>query len=238
MADVILQVENLETGYGEVQILWGINLKADKSKLTTIIGSNGSGKTTLLRAITGVLPVWKGRVIFENKDITKLPAYKRAEMGLIMVPEGRMVFPEMSVYENLEMGAYTKRARRRMKETMEFVFSLFPRLKERIDQKAGTMSGGEQQMLAIGRGLMACPELLVLDEPSLGLAPKLVLEVFEIIEKLRSEGVSMLLVEQNVHLSLAITDYAYVMAEGRIVMEGTGKELAASDEVRKAYLGI
>ncbi len=238
MADVILQVENLETGYGEVQILWGVNLKADKSKLTTIIGSNGSGKTTLLRAITGVLPVWKGRVIFENRDITKLPAYKRAEMGLIMVPEGRMVFPEMSVYENLEMGAYTKRARQKMKETMEFVFSLFPRLKERINQKAGTMSGGEQQMLAIGRGLMACPELLILDEPSLGLAPKLVLEVFEIIEKLRSEGVTMLLVEQNVHLSLAITDYAYVMAEGRVVMEGTGKELAESDEVRKAYLGI
>ncbi len=238
MTDVILQVEDLETGYGEVQILWGVSLKAHKSKLTTIIGSNGSGKTTLLRAITGVLPIWKGRVIFEGKDITKLPAYKRAEMGLIMVPEGRMVFPEMTVYENLEMGAYTKRARKKMKETMEFVFSLFPRLKERINQKAGTMSGGEQQMLAIGRGLMALPELLILDEPSLGLAPKLVLEVFEIIERLRSEGVTMLLVEQNVHLSLAITDYAYVMAEGRIVMEGTGKELAESDEVRKAYLGI
>ncbi|NPA15359.1 MAG: ABC transporter ATP-binding protein [Deferribacteres bacterium] len=238
MTDVILQVEDLETGYGEVQILWGVSLKAYKSKLTTIIGSNGSGKTTLLRAITGVLPIWKGRVIFEGKDITKLPAYKRAEMGLIMVPEGRMVFPEMTVYENLEMGAYTKRARKKMKETMEFVFSLFPRLKERINQKAGTMSGGEQQMLAIGRGLMALPELLILDEPSLGLAPKLVLEVFEIIERLRSEGVTMLLVEQNVHLSLAITDYAYVMAEGRIVMEGTGKELAESDEVRKAYLGI
>ncbi len=182
--------------------------------------------------------MWNGRVIFKGEDITDIPAYKRAERGLVMVPEGRMVFPEMSVYENLEMGAYTKRARSKLKESMDFVFSLFPRLKERIDQKAGTMSGGEQQMLAIGRGLMACPELLILDEPSLGLAPKLVLEVFEIIEKLRSEGVTMLLVEQNVHLSLAITDYAYVMAEGRIVMEGSGKDLIKSDEIRKAYLGI
>ncbi len=238
MEELILEVDSLETGYGEVQILWGVSLRAEKSKLTTIIGSNGSGKTTLLRAITGVLPVWNGKIIFKGEDITDIPAYKRAERGLVMVPEGRMVFPEMSVYENLEMGAYTKRARSKLKESMEFVFSLFPRLKERIDQKAGTMSGGEQQMLAIGRGLMACPELLILDEPSLGLAPKLVLEVFEIIEKLRSEGVTMLLVEQNVHLSLAITDYAYVMAEGRIVMEGTGKDLIKSDEIRKAYLGI
>ncbi len=238
MEELILDVDSLETGYGEVQILWGVSLRAEKSKLTTIIGSNGSGKTTLLKAITGVLPVWNGRVIFKGEDITDIPAYKRAERGLVMVPEGRMVFPEMSVYENLEMGAYTKRARSKLKESMDFVFSLFPRLKERIDQKAGTMSGGEQQMLAIGRGLMACPELLILDEPSLGLAPKLVLEVFEIIEKLRSEGVTMLLVEQNVHLSLAITDYAYVMAEGRIVMEGSGKDLIKSDEIRKAYLGI
>ena len=238
MEELILEVDSLETGYGEVQILWGVSLRAEKSKLTTIIGSNGSGKTTLLKAITGVLPVWNGRVIFKGEDITDIPAYKRAERGLVMVPEGRMVFPEMSVYENLEMGAYTKRARSKLKESMDFVFSLFPRLKERIDQKAGTMSGGEQQMLAIGRGLMACPELLILDEPSLGLAPKLVLEVFEIIEKLRSEGVTMLLVEQNVHLSLAITDYAYVMAEGRIVMEGSGKDLIKSDEIRKAYLGI
>ncbi len=238
MSEVILQVENLDTGYGEVQILWDVSIKAYKGKLTTIIGSNGSGKSTLLRAITGIIPAWKGRIVFKGEDITNLPAYKRADLGLIMVPEGRMLFPEMTVYENLEMGAYNKRARPRFKESLEFVLELFPRLKERLHQKAGTMSGGEQQMVALGRGLMGCPELLILDEPSLGLAPKLVLDVFETIKKLRDEGISMLLVEQNVHLSLMLTDWAYVMAEGRIVMEGTGEELEKSDEVRKAYLGI
>ncbi len=238
MSQAVLQVENLETGYGEVQILWGVNIQAQKGKLTTIVGSNGSGKTTLLRAITGVIPAWKGRIIFNGEDITKLPAYKRTDMGLVMVPEGRMLFPEMTVYENLEMGAFNKRARAKIKESLDFVLTLFPRLKERLNQKAGTMSGGEQQMVALGRGLMACPELLMLDEPSLGLAPKLVIEVFETIKKLRDEGITMLLVEQNVHLSLMLTDWAYVMAEGRVVMEGTGKQLEESDEVRKAYLGI
>lgn len=233
-----MRVENLSTGYGEVQILWGVSIQAKKGQLTTIIGSNGSGKTTLLRAITGILPVWEGKIWFNGEDITDVPAYKRADMGLVMVPEGRMLFPEMTVYENLEMGAFNKRARAKFKESLDFVLNLFPRLKERLYQKAGTMSGGEQQMVALGRGLMACPELLILDEPSLGLAPKLVLEVFEIIKKLRDEGITMLLVEQNVHLSLMLTDWAYVMAEGRIVMEGTGRELEQSDEVRKAYLGI
>ncbi|BAT72435.1 branched-chain amino acid transport system ATP-binding protein [Thermosulfidibacter takaii ABI70S6] len=238
MSEVVLRVENLSTGYGEVQILWGVSIQAKKGQLTTIIGSNGSGKTTLLRAITGILPVWEGKIWFNGEDITDVPAYKRADMGLVMVPEGRMLFPEMTVYENLEMGAFNKRARAKFKESLDFVLNLFPRLKERLYQKAGTMSGGEQQMVALGRGLMACPELLILDEPSLGLAPKLVLEVFEIIKKLRDEGITMLLVEQNVHLSLMLTDWAYVMAEGRIVMEGTGRELEQSDEVRKAYLGI
>ncbi len=238
MKDSILEIESLESGYGDVQILWDVNLSAKKSRLTTVIGSNGSGKTTLMRAIVGVLPAWKGRIIFEGQDITKLPAYKRAELGLVMIPEGRLLFPEMTVYENLEMGAYTRRARGDIKKNMEYVFSLFPRLKERLDQKAGTMSGGEQQMVAIGRGLMASPKLLIFDEPSLGLAPKLVIEVFETIEKLKKQGVSMLLVEQNVHLSLAISDYAYVMAEGKMVMQGTGKELSEKDEVRKAYLGV
>ncbi len=238
MSEIILEIENLETGYGEVQILWDISLQAKKSRLTTVIGSNGAGKTTLMRAIVGMLPSWKGKILFEGKDITKLPAYKRAEMGLVMVPEGRMLFPEMTVFENLEMGAFTPRARGKIKENLEYVFSLFPRLKERLEQKAGTMSGGEQQMVAIGRGLMASPKILIFDEPSLGLAPKLVIEVFEAIEKLRREGVSMLLVEQNVHLSLTISDYAYVMAEGKMVMDGPGKELAEKDEIRKAYLGV
>ena len=238
MSEVVLKVENLETGYGEVQILWDVSIEVKRGQLTTIIGSNGSGKTTLLRAITGVIPVWSGRIIFEGEDITRVPAYRRTEMGLVMVPEGRMLFPEMTVLENLEMGAYNKRARSRMKESLEFVLELFPRLKERLHQKAGTMSGGEQQMVALGRGLMASPKLLILDEPSLGLAPKLVIEVFEIIKRLREQGITMLLVEQNVHLSLMLTDWAYVMAEGRIVMEGTGAELERSDEVRKAYLGV
>ncbi len=238
MSEVVLKVENLETGYGEVQILWDVSIEAKRGQLTTIIGSNGSGKTTLLRAITGVIPVWSGRILFEGEDITRVPAYRRTEMGLVMVPEGRMLFPEMTVFENLEMGAYNKRARSRMKESLEFVLELFPRLKERLHQKAGTMSGGEQQMVALGRGLMASPKLLILDEPSLGLAPKLVIEVFEIIKRLREQGITMLLVEQNVHLSLMLTDWAYVMAEGRIVMEGTGAELERSDEVRKAYLGV
>ena len=238
MTDSILEIESLESGYGDVQILWGIDLRAQKSNLTTVIGANGSGKTTLMRAIMGILPAWNGKIIFEGMDITKLPSYKRAELGLIMVPEGRLLFSEMSVYENLEMGAYTKRARAELKKNMEFVFSLFPRLKERLDQKAGTMSGGEQQMVAIGRGLMGSPKLLIFDEPSLGLAPKLVLEVFEAIEKLKKEGVTMLLVEQNVHLSLAISDYGYVMAEGKIKIEGEARDLKENDEVKKTYLGI
>jgi len=238
MTDSILEIESLESGYGDVQILWGIDLQAKKSNLTTVIGANGSGKTTLLRAIMGILPAWNGKIIFEGKDITKLPSYKRAELGLIMVPEGRLLFSEMSVYENLEMGAYTKRARAELKKNMEFVFSLFPRLKERLDQKAGTMSGGEQQMVAIGRGLMGSPKLLIFDEPSLGLAPKLVLEVFEAIEKLKKQGVTMLVVEQNVQLSLAIADYGYVMAEGKIKIQGKAKELKEKDEIKKTYLGI
>lgn len=233
-----LKVESLETGYGEVQILWGIDLEVPYGTLTTILGANGSGKSTLLRAITGILPLWEGKVAFKGEDITSYAPHTRAAMGLIMIPEGRMIFPEMTVLENLEMGSFTKRARAKMGENMEYALSLFPRLKERISQKAGTLSGGEQQMLAVARGLMASPEVLIFDEPSLGLAPKLVIEVFEAIQKLKEEGITMLLVEQNVHLSLAITDYAYVLAEGRVVMEGKGEELEESAEVKKAYLGV
>lgn len=237
-SQVALKVEGLVTGYGEVQILWDVNVEAREGELTTIIGSNGSGKTTLLRAITGILPPWGGRIHLYDQEITHLPPFKKSSMGLVMVPEGRMVFPEMSVLENLQMGAFTKRARESIKESMEHVLELFPRLKERLHQKAGTLSGGEQQMLAIGRGLMASPRMLILDEPSLGLAPILVIEVFETLQKLKEEGTTMLLVEQNVHLSLAITDYAYVMAEGKIAMEGASEELERSDEVRRAYLGV
>ncbi len=238
MNQITLKTEDLETGYGEVQILWGINLEVPAGNLTTILGANGAGKTTLLRAITGILPVWKGRVTFQGGEITQLSPHSRAERGLIMVPEGRMVFPEMTVLENLEMGAFNKRARSNIESNMEYALSLFPRLNERLNQKAGTLSGGEQQMLAIARGLMAEPEVLILDEPSLGLAPKLVIEVFETIQRLKEKGTTMLLVEQNVHLSLAVTDYAYVLAEGRVVMEGRGEDLEESEEIRKAYLGV
>ncbi len=238
MNDIALTVENLETGYGELQILWGVSLTVRSGQLTTILGANGAGKTTLLRAVTGILPAWKGKITFKGEDITSLSPHKRASMGIVMVPEGRMIFPEMTVFENLEMGAFTKRARENMKDTMEHALTLFPRLKERLSQKAGTLSGGEQQMLAIARGLMAKPEIFIFDEPSLGLAPRLVIEVFEILLKLKEEGITMLLVEQNVHLSLAISDYAYILAEGKLVMEGTGEELEQSDEVRKAYLGV
>ena len=235
---ITLDVQNLESGYGEVKVLWGVSIKVKKGELTTIIGSNGSGKTTFLKAIMGIIPVWNGKIIFNGEDVTKLSTHSKVEKGIVMIPEGGLIFPEMSVLENLEMGAYTKRAMDRMQDSLDLVFSLFPRLKERIQQKAGTLSGGEQQMLAVARGLMSVPEILILDEPSLGLAPKLTIEIFETIKKLKNEGVTMLLVEQNVHLSLAITDYAYVMAEGKIVLEGTGEELERSDEVRKAYLGI
>ncbi|HDD53369.1 MAG: branched-chain amino acid ABC transporter ATP-binding protein [Aquificota bacterium] len=238
MAQPALKVENLETGYGEVQILWGINLEVPVGNLTTILGANGAGKTTLLRAITGILPVWKGKVTFQGEDITRLSPHERATKGLIMIPEGRMIFPEMTVLENLEMGAFNKKARTNLKKNMEHAIALFPRLEERLSQRAGTLSGGEQQMLAIARGLMADPQVLIFDEPSLGLAPKLVIEVFETIQKLKEEGITMLLVEQNAHLSLAITDYAYVLAEGKVAMEGRGEELEESEEVKKAYLGV
>ena len=238
MAQPALKVENLETGYGEVQILWGINLEVPVGNLTTILGANGAGKTTLLRAITGILPVWKGKVTFQGEDITRLSPHERATKGLIMIPEGRMIFPEMTVLENLEMGAFNKKARTNLKKNMEHALALFPRLEERLSQRAGTLSGGEQQMLAIARGLMADPQVLIFDEPSLGLAPKLVIEVFETIQKLKEEGITMLLVEQNAHLSLAITDYAYVLAEGKVAMEGRGEELEKSEEVKKAYLGV
>ena len=234
----MLQAENVECGYGEVKVIWGVSVKVEEKQLVTIIGSNGSGKTTLLRALMGIIPVQNGRVIFKGEDITKLSTHSRVERGMVMVPEGRLIFPNMTVLENLEMGAYTKRAEEKKEEQLEHVFSLFPRLKERLNQKAGTLSGGEQQMLAIARGLMAAPDLLIMDEPSLGLAPKLTLEIFETIKKLKEEGMTMLLVEQNVHLSLAIADYAYVLSEGRIKMEGPARELEKSDEIKKAYLGL
>ncbi len=234
----LLEVRDVVSGYGEVQILWGVSLRLEPGKLTTLVGSNGAGKTTLLRTVMGLLRPWRGSVIFRGEDITRLSPHARAGAGLALVPEGRQLFTEMSVYENLEMGAMAHRARPHFRRNVERVFEMLPRLKERRSQKAGTLSGGEQQMLAVGRGLMAEPEILLFDELSLGLSPLLVLNLFETLQLLKRQGLTMLLVEQNVHMALAVSDYAYVLAEGKIWMEGEARALAKRPEVRQAYLGI
>ncbi|MDK2373101.1 MAG: ABC transporter ATP-binding protein [Candidatus Korarchaeota archaeon] len=235
---MLLELQEINAGYGDLQVLWDVNLSVDKGEIVSLLGSNGAGKTTTLRVISGLLKPFSGKVTFNCRDITKLPSNKRVEMGLALVPEGRQLFPEMTVLDNLEMGAYTKRARDKFHDTLEWVFTLFPKLKERRAQLAGTMSGGEQQMLAIARGLMSRPEVLMMDEPSMGLAPKLVLEIFGTIKKLREEGVTILLVEQNAKAALDVSDRAYILETGRIVLHGPAQELLGMDEVRKAYLGI
>lgn len=234
----LLEVKGLESGYGEVQILWGVSLELQQGRLTTLVGSNGSGKTTLLRTLMGLLPVWKGRITFDGKDITHVSPHVKAQMGLTLVPEGRQLFTELTVLENLEMGATPGRARAEFQRNLEWVFALFPRLKERMRQTAGTLSGGEQQMLAIARGLMSSPKVLMLDEPSLGLSPVLVLNLFDVIRQLKEHGHTMLLVEQNVQMALAVSDYAYVISNGRIEIEGEAREVREMETVRKAYLGL
>ncbi|MGB9728259.1 MAG: ABC transporter ATP-binding protein [Thermoprotei archaeon] len=235
----MLSVENLEAGYGEVTVLWGINLTVEKGTITAILGSNGAGKTTLIRCISGLHKLKKGKIIYEQTDITYLPPHDRVKLGLILVPEGRRLFPEMSVYENLLMGAYTKEARKHINETLSIVYELFPILKEREKQLAGTLSGGEQQMLAIARGLMGRPKLLMLDEPSAGLAPKIVLQIVDLIQKLNKEyGITIILVEQHVENALKIADKAYIIENGRIALSGSGKELLINPKVKESYLGI
>lgn len=233
-----LEIRDLASGYGEVQILWGVSLKLEKGRLTTLVGSNGVGKTTLLNTVMGILRPWQGSIVFQGRDITRLSPHARAKVGLVLVPEGRQLFTEMTVYENLEMGAFSPRAQAFMKANLEKVFTMFPRLAERRHQKAGSMSGGEQQMLAVARGLMAQPEVLFIDELSLGLSPLLSLSLFESLRALKEEGLTMLLVEQNVAMALAVSDYAYVLAEGRVHLEGPARELLKNDEIRKTYLGI
>jgi len=234
----LLDVRDLETGYGEMQILWGVSLKVRKQSITTILGPNGAGKTTTLRGIFGINKPWKGRIEFEGRDVTYMPPHRKVEKGITMVLEGRHLFPSMSVEENLLLGAYTKRAEERVDDSLEIVYSLFPLLKERKDQKAGTLSGGEQQMLAIARALMSAPKLILMDEPSQGLAPKLVVQVFETISRMKEQGLTILLVEQNVFASLEISDYAYVLGEGKIVAEGSVDEIKDSEVVKKAYVGV
>ena len=238
MTDTILKVENVEAGYGEVQVLWGTSLNVPAGHLTTIVGANGAGKTTTLRTITGIVKPTGGRVIFAGEDVTRLSTHRKAELGLILVPEGRQLFGDMTVLENLEMGAFSRRARAHRAKNLELVCHYFPRVKERLHQKAGTMSGGEQQMLAVGRGLMGAPQLLMIDEMSLGLSPVLAQQLFMTLKELRDDGMSLLLVEQNVHLALALANYAYVLAEGQVHLEGEAQDVANNDEIRKAYLGV
>ena len=234
----ILEVRELELYYGDAQALDGVSLAAGEGEIVAIVGSNGAGKTSLIRTIAGIETPRRGTVRFRGQDIGGLPSHRVCELGIGQVPEGRQVFPSMTVRENLEMGAMLRRARRRRAQTLEEVFELFPRLKERDRQLAGTLSGGEQQMLAIGRCLMGQPELVMFDEPSLGLAPTVVQEVFHTIRKLHERGLTIVLVEQNVAVSLKLAQSAYVLENGRVAMQGTGAELLADDGVRQAYLGL
>ncbi len=236
--EALLEVETLEAGYGEVQVLWGISMRAARGKFTAIVGANGAGKTTTLRAVAGSIIPWKGRVLFEGEDVTRMPTHAKTARGLALVPEGRQLFGAMSVAENLELGAFSNRAASKFADRLEQVFTLFPRLGERQRQMAGTLSGGEQQMLAIARGLMSGPDILIIDELSLGLAPVLVYQLFKTLKQLKEAGLTILLVEQNVHLALAVSDYAYVIADGKLFTEGEPQVLEAMPEIRQAYLGL
>jgi len=234
----VLELQNVNVGYGYLQVVWDVSLKINKGEVVAILGLNGAGKTTTLKTIAGVLTPKSGNIIFDGINITGMPTCKLVRHGLIFIPEERNLFSAMSVKENLLMGAYTIKNKAEVKRTLDYVLTLFPRLAERSKQLAGTMSGGERQMLAIARGLMSNPKLVMLDEPSMGLSPKNVLVVFDAIKKLKEEKVTVIIVEQNVHTTLSVADRAYVMEQGRIAMEGPSKQLANDDHVRKLYLGI
>ncbi|HUR98805.1 MAG TPA: ABC transporter ATP-binding protein [Pyrinomonadaceae bacterium] len=233
----MLSLENVSVNYGAIEALTDINLRVEQGEVVTLIGANGAGKTTTLRTITGLLDPKEGRVVYEGKQISGVPTHQLVPMGIAMSPEGRGVFANLSVRENLEMGAFIRKDKKGIADDMERGYTLFPRLKEREQQKAGTLSGGEQQMLAMARALMSRPRLLLLDEPSLGLAPLVVHTIFEAIEQIRNEGATILLVEQNANAALHQSDRAYVLETGRIVMEGNSKELAQDPRVKEAYLG-
>lgn len=237
MGEILLELKSMTAHYGDVQVLWDVTLRVRRGEIVTLLGANGAGKTTTLKAISGVVRAASGEMFFDGEKIDRLAPSKVAALGIAHVPEGRRLFPLMSVRENLLLGAVTRDARNNRAESLERVFALFPRVKERESQLAGTLSGGEQQMVAIGRGLMARPRLLMLDEPSLGLAPIVVKEMFEIIRDINREGITILLVEQNVHQSLKLADNAFVLENGRVVLEGSGEELLNDERVRAAYLG-
>jgi len=237
-AESMLSIDKLEFAYGDLKVLWGIDLTVAKGEIVTLVGANGAGKSTTLKNISRIVRWNSGSITFEGEDLAKLEPHEVVERGIIQVPEGRRIFPEMTVMENLRMGSFTKSTRGDREKNIERAFVLFPRLKERQKQLGGTMSGGEQQMLAIARGLMANQRLLILDEPSLGLSPLLVKNIFAIIRDINGFGVTILLVEQNVYQSLHIADRAYVLETGRVVLAGTGAELLNNDNVKKAFLGM
>ena len=233
----MLEVKGLQVYYGVIQALKVVSFEVNQGEVIALIGANGAGKTTTLHTVTGLIPAKAGSIMFEGVDITKMPAHKIVEMGIAHVPEGRRVFSQLSVYENLIMGAYTRKDKKEIAENLEKVYQRFPRLKERKNQRAGTLSGGEQQMLAMGRALMSNPKMIVMDEPSMGLSPIFVNEIFDIIEKVSASGTTVLLVEQNAKKALSIADRAYVLETGKIVLSGDAKELMNDDSIKKAYLG-
>jgi branched-chain amino acid transport system ATP-binding protein len=234
----ILEIHDITSGYGEVQILWGASLALEAGQITALVGANGAGKTTLLRTVMGLVRPRSGQILFNGQEVNTVSAHAKAEMGLILVPEGRQLFSNMSVEENLEMGASPKRAKPHFQDNLERVYEIFPRLKERRNQKAQTLSGGEQQMLAVARGIMAEPIILMIDELSLGLAPLLVLDLFQTLKSLKGEGLTLLLVEQNVQMALAVSDYGFVLSHGKVDLEGPSRSLIDNEHVRSAYLGM
>ena len=233
----MLEVKELQVYYGVIQALKDVSFEVNQGEVIALIGANGAGKTTTLHTVTGLLPSKHGSIVFEGTDITKMPAHKIVEMGIAHVPEGRRVFAQLSVYENLIMGAYTRKDKKEIADNLEMIYTRFPRLKERKSQRAGTLSGGEQQMLAMGRALMSNPKMIVMDEPSMGLSPIFVNEIFDIIQKVSASGTTVLLVEQNAKKALSIADRAYVLETGKIVLSGDAKVLMNDDSIKKAYLG-
>jgi branched-chain amino acid transport system ATP-binding protein len=234
----LLSIENLSVHYGAIQALHGVSIAVEPGEIVTLIGANGAGKSTTLRAVSGLVKHSGGSIKFDGKSLAGLAAHKILRLGLAQVPEGRGIFPNLTVDENLDLGAFVRKNRKDVLSDRDRAFALFPRLKERLNQRAGTLSGGEQQMLAIGRALLARPRLLLLDEPSLGLAPQLVQTIFKIIREINASGTTIFLVEQNAHMALQVANRAYVLEVGNVVMQGDAKTLAASEEVKKAYLGI
>jgi branched-chain amino acid transport system ATP-binding protein len=234
----MLRLDNVNAGYGDVQVLWDVSFEVKAKEFVVLVGANGAGKSTIMRTISSILMPTSGAIWFEDQRIDHLAPYRIIGHGIAHVPEGRQLFPEMSVLENLELGSLTPDAKAHRKETLEWVLTLFPRLRERKKQLAGTMSGGEQQMCAIARGLMSRPKMILFDEPSLGLSPLLTQEIFRLTRKIHEEGITILMVEQNVKQTLAICDRAYVLENGRIVLEGTGRELLENEQVKQAFLGI